>query len=280
MTELELELRRKVVETAEAYLGCREVAGSHKMIIDIYNTLEETEGGLPVGYRMKYTDAWCSAFVSAIAILCGLTDIIPPECGCGRHIERFKKLGIWVENDGYVPIMGDIILYSWNDNGKGECTEGASHIGYVVSCDGKTIKVIEGNISDSVGYRTLAVNGQYIRGFAVPDYASKVKPDEIEELKKRVTDLEKLVDTLKTAVATNLQASMDMMEDMGVRYDTLRDVRADEEHAKFYLPTLERLIDQGHLRGKGGTGDDMILDLSEDTVRMLVVMDRAGVFGK
>ena len=229
---------------------------------------------------MKYTDAWCSAFVSAVAIVCGLTDIIPPECGCGRHIELFRKLGIWVENDAFAPQMGDIILYSWNDDGKGECPEGASHIGYVVSCDGKSIKVIEGNISDSVGYRTLAVNGQYIRGFATPDYASKVKPDEIEELKARVAELEKLVDTLKEAVSMNLNATMDMMETVGVRYDTIGDVKADEEHADFYLPTLERLIDMGHLRGKGGDGDDLILDLSEDTVRMLVVMDRAGVFGK
>lgn len=276
----ELELRQKVIKTAEAYLGCRESDGSHKPIIDIYNTLENAPGGLPVGYRMKYTDAWCSAFVSAIAIVCGLTDIIPPECGCGRHIDLFRKLGIWVENDAFVPQMGDIILYSWNDTGKGECTEGASHIGYVVSCDGKNIKVIEGNISNSVGYRTLAVNGQYIRGFATPDYASKVKPDEIEELKRRVEELTKLVDTLKTAVGMNLNDTIDLMEAMGVRYDTLGDVRADEEHAEFYLPTLERLIEQGHLRGKGGAGDDMILDLSEDTVRMLVVMDRAGLFGK
>lgn len=34
-------------------------------------------------------------------------------------------------------------------------------------------KVIEGNMSDAVGYRKLAVNGRYIRGFGVPKYASK-----------------------------------------------------------------------------------------------------------
>jgi hypothetical protein len=273
MTEMELKLRQKVVKTAEAYLGCRESDGSHRPIIDVYNTLEKTAGGLPVGYRMPYDKPWCSVFVSAIAILCGLTDIIPPECGCGRHIELFRKLGIWVEKDGYVPTMGDIILYSWNDNGKGECTEGASHIGYVVSCDGNAIKVIEGNISDSVGYRTLAVNGQYIRGFAVPDYASKVKPDEIEELKKRVAELEKIVAGLMDSVELLAKA-------VGNSYHSLGDVRADEENAEFYLPTLNLLIDQGHLRGKGGDGDDMILDLPENAVRLLVFLDRAGVFGE
>ena len=111
--------------------------------------------------------------------------------------------------------------------------------------------------------------------YAEPD----AEPDEIEELKKQVTELEELVETLRVAVTTNLKATMDMMVAMGVRYDTLGDVKADEEHADFYLPTLERLIEQGHLRGKGESGDDLILDLSEDAVRLLVVLDRAGVFG-
>lgn len=65
---------------------------------------------------------------------------------------------------------------------------------------------------------------------------------------------------------------------VGKRYHTLGDVRADADNAEYYLPTLERLIDMGHLRGKGGGGGDgLILDLSEDAVRLLVVLDRAGV---
>ena len=186
----ELELRQKVIKTAEAYLGCKESDGSHRKIIDIYNSHKP----LAVGYKVTYTDAWCSAFVSAIAILCGLTDIIPTECGCGRHIDLFKQLGIWVEDDGYIPDMGDIILYNWNDSGNGDCTTGASHIGYVVSCNGKTIKVIEGNISNSVGYRTISVNSRYIRGYATPNYASKSEPDdenlvaELMELVKKMVD--------------------------------------------------------------------------------------------
>lgn len=98
--------------------------------------------------------------------------------------------------------------------------------------------------------------------YAEPD----AEPDEIEELKQRVAKLQKTVEQLTQAVCK--------------RYHSFGDVRADEDNAEFYLPTLERLIEQGHLKGKAGDGDDMILDLSEDAVRMLVVMDRAGVFGK
>ena len=168
----EKELRQKVVDTAVSYLGCKEANGSHRKIIDLYNSHKP----LARGYAVKYTDAWCSTFASAVAIACGLTDIIPTECGCERHIDLFKKLGSWVENDAYVPSPGDYIFYDWQDGSNYATTNNtgsADHVGIVVSCDGKTIKVIEGNMSDAVGYRKLAVNGRYIRGFGVPKYASK-----------------------------------------------------------------------------------------------------------
>ncbi len=235
----EMELRQKLVSTAKAYLGCKESDGSHRKIIDIYNAHKP----LAVGYEVKYTDAWCSTFVSAMSILCGLTDILPTECGCGRHIDLFKKLDSWVESDTYVPKMGDVVFYSWNDSGVGECTSGASHVGIVTSCDGKKITVIEGNISNSVGYRTIAVGGRYIRGFGVPKYENLAREEEDE-----------------------------------MRYKTLADLKADKEYGAAYLPTIEKLIKKGYFKGKGGEGDDLVIDLSEDSVRLLVILDRAGNF--
>lgn len=171
-TMTESQLRKKVVEIAMSYLGCKESDGSHKKIIDLYNSHKP----LARGYAVQYTDAWCSTFASAVAIAAGLTDIIPTECGCEKHIALFKKLGAWVENDAYVPSPGDYIFYDWQDGANYATTDNtgaADHVGIVVSCDGKTIKVIEGNMSDAVGYRNLAVNGRYIRGFGVPRYGSK-----------------------------------------------------------------------------------------------------------
>lgn len=82
-------------------------------------------------------------------------------------------MGIWVENDAYKPSAGDMILYDWQDSGSGDNTGSADHIGIVVSVSGSTIKVIEGNMSNAVGYRNIAVNGKYIRGFVTPKYSSK-----------------------------------------------------------------------------------------------------------
>lgn len=65
------------------------------------------------------------------------------------------------------------------------------------SCDGKTITVIEGNKNDAVGERQLAVNGKYIRGFGLPNYASKATkeaaPEQKPAAKKDVTTVAKEV---------------------------------------------------------------------------------------
>lgn len=171
-TMTEQELRQSVVRIAQGWLGCKESNGTHKKIIDTYN------GHKPLarGYPVKYTDAWCSTFASAVAIKAGLTDIIPTECGCGKHVELFKKLGSWQENDAYVPSPGDYIFYDWQDGANYATTDNTGapdHVGIVEKVSGQTITVIEGNMSNAVGRRTLKVNGRYIRGYGVPKYSSK-----------------------------------------------------------------------------------------------------------
>lgn len=172
----EKQLREQVVSIAVGWLGCKESDGSHKKIIDIYNS----HTPLARGYKVKYTDAWCSTFASAVAIKAGLTDIIPTECGCEKHIELFKKINSWQENDAYIPSAGDYIFYDWDDTGSGDNKGYADHVGIVVSVSGNTIKVIEGNkgTSGTVDYRNLTVNGKYIRGYGIPKYASKATKED------------------------------------------------------------------------------------------------------
>lgn len=196
----EKQLRQKIVDTAVAWLGCKESNGSHKKIIDVYNSHKP----LARGYAVKYTDAWCSTFASAVAIKAGLTDIIPTECGCEKHTELFKKLGAWVENDAYTPQAGDYIFYDWDDSGVGDTKGYADHIGIVVSVTGSTIKVIEGNMSNAVGYRNIKVNAKYIRGYGVPNYASKATKEEKED-PKPVTPVTPTEDKLEYAVGDTVQ---------------------------------------------------------------------------
>ena len=128
----------KVVKQAQSLIGRKESNGTHKLIIDTYNSHKP----LARGYKVKYTDEWCATFVSAVAIEVGYTDIIPTECGCGQMIALFKELGCWIENDAYVPDPGDVIFYDWEDDGKGDNTGWPNHVGIVEKVSDGVITVI------------------------------------------------------------------------------------------------------------------------------------------
>ena len=177
---------KKLVEQARKWLGRKEADGSFREIVDLYNS----HTPLARGYRVKYTDSWCAVFVSAAAIACGCTELIPTECSCGRMIQLMQEKGIWEENDAYSPRPGDIIFYDWQDSGKGDNTGWPEHVGIVESTENGQITVIEGNLNNSVSRRKLAVNGRYIRGYGVPKYEAD-KPAEtpqksLDEVAKEV----------------------------------------------------------------------------------------------
>lgn len=168
LPDAETAARNTLVQTAEDWLGCKESDGSHKAIIDLYNSHRP----LARNYTVQYDDEWCATFVSAAAIQCGYTDIIPTECGCQRQIGLFKELGTWVEADDYIPLPGDIIYYCRKDtSGNGDCTGWSDHVGIVVGTAGDRIKVIEGNNGSAVAYRYIRVDAPGIRGYATPDYS-------------------------------------------------------------------------------------------------------------
>ena len=170
----------KVLEQAQSWLGKKESDGSHKAIIDLYNA----HTPLARGYKVKYTDSWCATFVSAVAIKLGYTDIMPLECSCGQMITLAQKMGIWVENDAYTPKAADIILYDWDDNGNGDNTGWADHVGIVEKVANGVITVIEGNLNDAVARRTIAVNGKTIRGYITPKYdAENTKTEDVKTVR-------------------------------------------------------------------------------------------------
>lgn len=173
--------RQKVINYLVQYIGIKEGSAEHKAIIKVFNN-----SGLCKRYKMTVNDPWCATGVSAAFIASGFADIFPcVECSCENMINLAKKAGIWIEDDTYVPSTGDVIMYDWEDSGVGDCTGWADHVGVVVSVTGSTIRVLECNIANTVGYRTLTVNGRYIRGYIVPKYRNGSK--------KSVTDVAKEV---------------------------------------------------------------------------------------
>lgn len=166
--------RSVIVAKAASYMGTATGSAKHKEIVDTYNKYTSSHGGPWRSYRVTYSDAWCATFTSAIAILCGYQAIIPIECGCPQLIEQAKSKGIWKESDAYIPKAGDLILYDWNDSGKGDNTGVPKHVGYVRTVSGGYIYVIEGNGGNAgkVIERKIEVDGKYIRGFITPKYTA------------------------------------------------------------------------------------------------------------
>lgn len=160
-----------VLNVARSWIGYSEANGKFVEILDVYNSHKP----LARGYKIKTTDEWCDAFVSAVAIKAGAVDLIGTEVGCEKHIEIFKQKGIWIEDGTVKPQVGDIILFNWDDTVQPN-NGGADHIGIVEQQYGNTIVCIEGNRNEAVARRTINVGWGYIRGFARPKYTVTETP--------------------------------------------------------------------------------------------------------
>lgn len=171
----EQQLRQHVCDIINSWVGATKGSAKHLEILSIYN------GHKPLarGYTMKVTDAYCACTVSATWIKAGITEFTGTEVGVEKFTNVAKKLGIWVEDDTYVPKIGDACVYDWDDAANYATTDNkgaADHIGIVTVAGAKSFTVTEGNMSGGkVGKRTMQVNGRYIRGFIAPDYAKAAK---------------------------------------------------------------------------------------------------------
>ncbi len=168
----ENELRQKVVDTINAWIGATKGTAKHLDILEIYNNHKP----LARGYKVQVNDAYCATTVSAAYIRAGIAEYTGTECGVEKYTLVAKKLGIWVENDAHTPKIGDACVYDWDDNGVGDCTGAGDHIGIVSKVSAGSFVVTEGNMTGGkVGTRTMAINGRYIRGFICPDFAAIAK---------------------------------------------------------------------------------------------------------
>ncbi len=97
-------------------------------------------------------------------------------------------MGIWEENDAYVPKKGDIILYDWQDSGKGDNVGNPDHIGIVTNIVNRYMTITEGNKNDAVEDRGMAVNSNCIRGYICPKY----DVTEIETISNQIKEEKKV----------------------------------------------------------------------------------------
>lgn len=238
--------RQKPIAYLKRYLGIKEGSGGHKEILAMFN-----HSGLCKRYKMTIYDAWCAAGVSAAFIATGLTDIFPcVECSCENMIHLAKKAGIWVEDDSYTPSIGDVILYDWDDSGKGDCAGRSDHVGLVAAVSGSTVTVIECNKNNTVGYRDIAVNSRYIRGYIAPKY----KGAEVSTPTAGRKTVEAVAEEVLAGIWGNGDARKNTLSDAGYDYDAVQAVvnRLVKEEAAL-VKSVETVAKEV-IRGKWGNG--------------------------
>lgn len=152
----------EIIAKAISYLGASEPNGDDQFI-QYYNNL--------TGTNFNMSTPWCAIFVTVIARKVNApVSLVPTYAGCDAGVAAFKKAGRYsiakAYGGTYTPKKGDVIFFSDSHN-----QNDSTHTGYVVSVSGSTIKTIEGNISDKVGYRTIDASNKYIIGYGrVRDY--------------------------------------------------------------------------------------------------------------
>ena len=157
--------RDRVLRAAANLVGVRGGSAAHHQLVNDYNSVRP----LPVGYAVKNSDDWCDIFVTTVFQREGLSGLIGRECGVERHIQIFKRLGIWNEDGSSTPKAGDIITFNWDQNSQPN-NGFADHIGIVESVSNGIIHTIEGNSNDQVRRNTYRIGHGNIRGFASPRY--------------------------------------------------------------------------------------------------------------
>ena len=159
--------RDRILRAAASLVGVRSGSAAHHQLVKDYNSVHP----LPVGYAVKNSDDWCDVFVTTVFQREGLSHLIGRECGVERHIQIFKRLGIWNEDGASTPKAGDIITFNWDQDSQSN-NGFADHIGIVERVENGLIHTIEGNsgVVGTVKRNVYRIGHGNIRGFATPRY--------------------------------------------------------------------------------------------------------------
>lgn len=130
-------------------------------IVEIASSQLGNVGGRPYWswYGFESRVEWCACFVSWCANECGYIDsgAVPKFSYCPTGVQWFKAAGRWLPG-GSAPAPGDIVFFDWDGDGVSD------HVGIVESCDGSTVRTIEGNSDDACRRSAYGVGSPFIMG--------------------------------------------------------------------------------------------------------------------
>ncbi|MBE6678258.1 MAG: CHAP domain-containing protein [Ruminococcaceae bacterium] len=125
----------------------------------LYGKVDNKEGnGVSYGY------AWCASFVTWCLRQAGVgyTQAIN-SISCSGMTDWYIRNKIFhFSEEGYIPLPGDIIMFSPNDD--------PSHVGLVLGVLEDKVYTVEGNNGGIVGIHSYDLTDDYILGYCVPKY--------------------------------------------------------------------------------------------------------------
>lgn len=159
--------RKKIVESAEKYIGTTTPKGDDKFIL-AYNKWAGSKFD-------KDSTPWCAIFVTYNARMVGVpTNIIPTFASCSVAMGWFNARSRFkTRESGYVPKAGDIMFFDWKPG------TGVDHVGIVTGVKDGKVTTIEGNTRNNgkgnygVFRKSYSLNSNMIMGYGVPDYEGK-----------------------------------------------------------------------------------------------------------
>ena len=124
--------------------------------------------------------------MSVIAHKCGLTkDQFPYECSVMEQVKIAREKGNFFTDAGKAE-SGDLIIYDWNTD------KWSDHVGFVIKTAGDNLHIIEGNIKNTVGYRTIPKSSRSIQGFIKVKAGGSAKTDSNDKDTNRIANLARL----------------------------------------------------------------------------------------
>ncbi len=136
-------------------------------------------------YGYDYKDIpWCAIFVSYVAEVTGICGKIVKKSAVAGEIPRQSvkaNWGKWYEGHNSKPQVGDIIVFTWNGQGRypGQDAYYSDHVGIVSRVDSNYVYTIEGNTGSNDNDKSKVMERKYtlysglINGYYRPNWDGK-----------------------------------------------------------------------------------------------------------
>lgn len=203
-----------MIKEAEKYLNADQATKFRLM--DYYNNNCYPYVNPKRKYKIQRSDNWCAMFTTVIAHRCGIDSTrFPYEVSVFFQMERAKQMGLFYTDRSLIQ-PNDLIIYDWDSNGT------MDHVGIVVSSGSESIRVIEGNKNDSVGYRIVSLHSTAVVGFIRTNYSTAQNPGTVQGEPPTLNENERIGKLAKETIQGRYGNGNERKQALGADYERVQ----------------------------------------------------------